>query len=185
MPTTAWRSPLRVSSARRWMPSWTTSVPFNFDTALSGSPAARPSLLAFTKPDHVLFGSDWPFAPDAAVGYFTNHLDAYGALNPMARQALIAVVPPCSSRPSPDGDPGIPGSRPLDRMAALEREPRTFVLQVSRRQRVPGFRPMDVGRSGAGGTAAALQDQPSRPDLRSHPVTSLRYAFHWRRRRRS
>jgi 6-methylsalicylate decarboxylase len=61
---------------------------FYFDTALSGSPAALPSLLAFAKPDHVLFGSDWPFAPDAAVGYFTNHLDAYGALDQMARQAL-------------------------------------------------------------------------------------------------
>src|SRR5208283_4317525 len=36
---------------------------FYFDTALSGSPAALPSLLAFAKPGHVLFGSDWPYAP--------------------------------------------------------------------------------------------------------------------------
>jgi hypothetical protein len=41
---------------------------FYFDTALSASPAALPSLLAFAKPDHVLFGSDWPLAPEAAVG---------------------------------------------------------------------------------------------------------------------
>ena len=36
---------------------------FYFDTALSGSPTALPSLLAFAHPGHVLFGSDWPFAP--------------------------------------------------------------------------------------------------------------------------
>ena len=54
---------------------------FYFDTALSGSPAALPSLLAFAKPGHVLFGSDWPYAPSIAVSYFTGQLDAYGALD--------------------------------------------------------------------------------------------------------
>lgn len=53
---------------------------FYFDTALSGSPAALPSLLAFARPGHVLFGSDWPYAPDIAVTYFTGQLDGYGAL---------------------------------------------------------------------------------------------------------
>lgn len=43
---------------------------FYFDTALSASPAALPSLLAFAKPGHVLYGSDWPFAPELAVAYF-------------------------------------------------------------------------------------------------------------------
>ncbi|NBU28802.1 MAG: amidohydrolase, partial [Caulobacteraceae bacterium] len=37
---------------------------------------------------HVLFGSDWPFAPEAAVGYFTGQLDAYPALDGMTREAL-------------------------------------------------------------------------------------------------
>lgn len=50
---------------------------FYFDTALSGSPAALPSLLAFAKPGHVLFGSDWPYAPAIAVSYFTSQLDAH------------------------------------------------------------------------------------------------------------
>jgi predicted TIM-barrel fold metal-dependent hydrolase len=49
---------------------------FYFDTALSGSPAALPSLLAFAKPGHVLYGSDWPYAPPIAVSYFTGQLDA-------------------------------------------------------------------------------------------------------------
>jgi predicted TIM-barrel fold metal-dependent hydrolase len=50
---------------------------FYFDTALSGSPTALPSLLSFAKPDHVVFGSDWPFAPDLAVAWFTGGLDQH------------------------------------------------------------------------------------------------------------
>ncbi|MGW4271063.1 amidohydrolase family protein [Streptomyces seoulensis] len=48
---------------------------FYFDTALSSSPAALPTLLAFARPGHVLFGSDWPFAPTPAGQYFANGLD--------------------------------------------------------------------------------------------------------------
>ncbi|MGW4796444.1 amidohydrolase family protein [Nonomuraea sp. NPDC004297] len=48
---------------------------FYFDTALSSSPAALPSLLAFAKPGHVLYGSDWPFAPELAVAYFNDWAD--------------------------------------------------------------------------------------------------------------
>src|SRR5213593_1225695 len=61
---------------------------FYFDTALSGSPAALPSLLAFAKPGHVLFGSDWPYAPSIAVSYFTGQLDAYAALNAEGHAAV-------------------------------------------------------------------------------------------------
>jgi predicted TIM-barrel fold metal-dependent hydrolase len=61
---------------------------FYFVTALSGSPAARPSLLAFAKPGRVLFGSDWPYAPASAVSYFTGQLDAYGALDAAGHTAI-------------------------------------------------------------------------------------------------
>ncbi|NEA21712.1 amidohydrolase family protein [Actinomadura bangladeshensis] len=47
---------------------------FYFDTALSSSPSALPSLHAFAKPGHVLYGSDWPFAPDLAVSYFSDFI---------------------------------------------------------------------------------------------------------------
>jgi len=61
---------------------------FYCDTAISGTPAALPSLLAFAKPGHVLFGSDWPFLPAQVVGYFTSHLDAYSALDADGHAAI-------------------------------------------------------------------------------------------------
>lgn len=61
---------------------------FYFDTALSGSPAALPTLLAFAKPGHVLFGSDWPYAPAPVVSYFTGQLDAYAALGAAGHAAI-------------------------------------------------------------------------------------------------
>lgn len=49
---------------------------FYFDTALSSSLSALPSLLAFADPTHLTFGSDFPFAPDP--GHWTGMLDAAG-----------------------------------------------------------------------------------------------------------
>ncbi|MGN9760038.1 amidohydrolase family protein [Streptomyces sp. SD31] len=59
---------------------------FYFDTALSSSPAALPTLLAFARPGHVLFGSDWPFAPTPAGQYFANGLDT--GVDPATLQAI-------------------------------------------------------------------------------------------------
>ncbi|MFE4657372.1 amidohydrolase family protein [Streptomyces hydrogenans] len=59
---------------------------FYFDTALSSSPAALPTLLAFARPGHILFGSDWPFAPTPAGQYFASGLDSH-----VAPDALRAV----------------------------------------------------------------------------------------------
>jgi predicted TIM-barrel fold metal-dependent hydrolase len=61
---------------------------FYFDTALSGSPAALPSLLAFARPGHVLFGSDWPFAPEPAVAWFTGGLDDFAGLDTEGHEAI-------------------------------------------------------------------------------------------------
>ncbi|GAB1813730.1 amidohydrolase family protein [Mycobacterium sp. MUNTM1] len=61
---------------------------FYFDTALSSSAAALPSLLAFAKPGHVTFGSDWPFAPVAAGKLFAAGLETYPGLRPEARAAI-------------------------------------------------------------------------------------------------
>ena len=61
---------------------------FHFDTALSSSPAALPTLLAFAQPDHVVFGSDWPYSPTSVVQYFANGLDTYPGLDTARRAAI-------------------------------------------------------------------------------------------------
>ena len=61
---------------------------FYFDTALSSSPAALPTLLAFAKPGHVTFGSDWPFAPTAAGKLFAAGLETYPGIDATTRAAI-------------------------------------------------------------------------------------------------
>lgn len=61
---------------------------FYFDTALSSSAAALPSLLAFADPGHVLYGSDWPFAPQAAVAWFDAGLGEFDGISGDARDAI-------------------------------------------------------------------------------------------------
>jgi 6-methylsalicylate decarboxylase len=61
---------------------------FYFDTALSSSPAALPSLKAFAENDHILFGTDFPFAPSDVVTYFTAKLDAYESLTADEQTAI-------------------------------------------------------------------------------------------------
>lgn len=69
---------------------------FYFDTALS-PPTALPSLLAFAQPDHVLFGSDWPYAPASVVDLFTGQLDQYelssSVQSAIARDNALALLP--------------------------------------------------------------------------------------------
>ncbi|ORA18677.1 amidohydrolase family protein [Mycobacterium asiaticum] len=61
---------------------------FYFDTALSSSPAALPTLLAFAKPGHVTFGSDFPFAPIEVAKLFAGGLTSHAALDDAARRAI-------------------------------------------------------------------------------------------------
>ncbi|MCL8015644.1 amidohydrolase family protein [Streptomyces sp. AS02] len=77
---------------------------FYFDTALSSSPAALPTLLAFARPGHVLFGSDWPFAPSIAGQYFAHGLDSGvdpGTLRAVNRTNAEALFPGLGGTPAP------------------------------------------------------------------------------------
>lgn len=58
-----------------------------FDTALSSSPYALPSLLAFADPTHITFGSDWPYAPKERSLHFARLLDQY-PLDDAQRRAI-------------------------------------------------------------------------------------------------
>lgn len=61
---------------------------FYFDTALSSSAAALPTLLAFARPGHITFGSDWPFAPLSVSKMFAAGLETYADLDRPARDAI-------------------------------------------------------------------------------------------------
>ncbi|SEB09478.1 amidohydrolase family protein [Variovorax sp. YR216] len=50
---------------------------FYFDTALSSSAYALPSLLAFADPGRISFGSDWPYAPKERSLHFARLLDGF------------------------------------------------------------------------------------------------------------
>jgi len=79
---------------------------FYFDTALSSSAAALPTLLAFAKPGHITFGSDFPFAPTAAGKLFAAGLETYPALDSSTRAAMertnaLALFARLGSAPQP------------------------------------------------------------------------------------
>jgi predicted TIM-barrel fold metal-dependent hydrolase len=48
---------------------------FYYDTALSGGASTLSGLAQITDPDHILFGTDFPFAPTAAIRAFGKALD--------------------------------------------------------------------------------------------------------------
>lgn len=79
---------------------------FYFDTALSSSAAALPTLLAFAQPGHITFGSDFPFAPLAAGKLFAAGLEEYPGLSATDRQAIerdnaLALFPRLGAAPPP------------------------------------------------------------------------------------
>lgn len=52
---------------------------YYFDVALSSSVAALPTLTAFAKKGHILYGSDYPYAPVEVSASFARKLDVYTA----------------------------------------------------------------------------------------------------------
>jgi predicted TIM-barrel fold metal-dependent hydrolase len=89
---------------------------FYFDTALSSSTAALPSLLAFAKPGHITFGSDSPFAPLAVAKLFTAGLETYPGLDADARGAIdrtnaLALFPRLGTAPPPDAGSALDQAR--------------------------------------------------------------------------
>ncbi|WP_428391546.1 amidohydrolase family protein [Lichenicoccus sp.] len=61
---------------------------FYFDTALSSSPSALPSLLQFARPGHIVFGSDSPYCDDKTIAFFADGLDRYEDLDPEGHAAI-------------------------------------------------------------------------------------------------
>ena len=79
---------------------------FYFDTALSSSAAALPTLLAFAQPGHVTYGSDWPFAPLPAGQLFAAGLETFAGLDAEGRGKIergnaLALFPRLGSAAPP------------------------------------------------------------------------------------
>lgn len=95
---------ITADTGRSWADVLDEFSSFYFDTALSSSAAALPTLLAFAKPGHITFGSDWPFAPVAAGKLFAAGLeihplddDTRGAIE---RGNALALFPRLGSAPA-------------------------------------------------------------------------------------
>lgn len=69
-----------------------------YDTALSASPHALRSLQELVEPSHILFASDYPFAPELATGITVGGLDDYDgfdeeALEWIYRKSALSLFP--------------------------------------------------------------------------------------------
>jgi 6-methylsalicylate decarboxylase len=97
---------MTADTGRSWADILDDFASFYFDTALSSSAAALPTLLAFAKPGHITFGSDWPFAPVAAAKLFAAGLETYPAIDADTRGAIdrtnaLALFPRLGAAPTP------------------------------------------------------------------------------------
>jgi 6-methylsalicylate decarboxylase len=97
---------ITAETGRSWADSLDDFSSFYFDTALSSSAAALPTLLAFAKPGHITFGSDFPFAPTAAGKLFAAGLETYPAIDAQTRAAIernnaLALFPRLGAAPQP------------------------------------------------------------------------------------
>jgi predicted TIM-barrel fold metal-dependent hydrolase len=83
---------------------------FYFDTALSPSPSVMAALSELVDPSHILFGSDYPFAPARAVGMEIKALENLRVFDAQTRAGIdrdhaLALFPRLAALPStpPDG----------------------------------------------------------------------------------
>ena len=61
---------------------------FYYDTALSATRYALPSLKELVDPTHILFGTDYPFAPEGMTGETISGLEDHGGFDATAKRAI-------------------------------------------------------------------------------------------------
>jgi predicted TIM-barrel fold metal-dependent hydrolase len=82
---------------------------FFYDTALSANPHALRSLCALVPPTQILFGTDFPFAPEPVTQMSIDGLAHYDGFDPAARRAIerdnaLALLPRLRQRVEGAGD---------------------------------------------------------------------------------
>ena len=97
---------ITADTGRSWADVLDDFSSFYFDTALSSSAAALPTLLAFAKPGHITFGSDYPYAPVAAGKLFAAGLETFPAIDADVRAAIertnaLTLFPRLGAAPQP------------------------------------------------------------------------------------
>jgi predicted TIM-barrel fold metal-dependent hydrolase len=99
VPYAAYRIAIAASAAGNPLEGMARLRRFHFDVALSSSPTALPSLLAFTEPSRVLYGSDFPYAPAGAVAAFAGLYESFplpeaqrGSIDRGAAEALFPCL---------------------------------------------------------------------------------------------
>jgi 6-methylsalicylate decarboxylase len=97
---------ITADTGRSWADVLDDFASFYFDTALSSSAAALPTLLAFAKPGHLTFGSDFPYAPTAVGKLFAAGLETDPGIDVGARAAIertnaLALFPRLGAAPQP------------------------------------------------------------------------------------
>jgi predicted TIM-barrel fold metal-dependent hydrolase len=97
---------ITADTGRAWADVLDDFASFYFDTALSSSAAALPTLLAFAKPGHITFGSDFPYAPTAAGKLFAAGLETYPGIDAdtlagIERHNALTLFPRLGAAPQP------------------------------------------------------------------------------------
>jgi len=67
-----------VCRPRKW---WSSSGPSTSTPRCRPGTAALPTVLAFARPGHLVFGTDWPFAPQPLVDPVTAGLHQYAGID--------------------------------------------------------------------------------------------------------
>ncbi len=61
---------------------------FYYDTAMASNPGTFGSLTELVGPDRIVFGTDYPYMPDFAIGEFVRHIDEYPAFDTVMKQGI-------------------------------------------------------------------------------------------------
>lgn len=82
---------------------------FYYETALSPSPYAMAALRELVEPNHLLFGSDYPFVPQSGVGMETSTLEKLTVLDDVTKTRInrahaLELFPQFASAPHGDDE---------------------------------------------------------------------------------
>jgi predicted TIM-barrel fold metal-dependent hydrolase len=61
---------------------------FYYDTAMASNPAVFGSLMELVSPERIVFGTDYPYMPDFAIGEFRRQIAEYGGFGDGDRDAI-------------------------------------------------------------------------------------------------